>query len=237
MKKTWEISLKRPEFSKSKNFLQDSRFVYFQSGYIGLWAQLVKNRLQCRRPGFDPWVGKIPWRKERLPTPVFWSENSMDCIVCGVAKSQTWLTDFHFTSLDIRLRYLVYVPVVSFTHEIHMQALHVRKVTREPHVRFYLETVRLNVLYIFQMIKSPNPFAISPKTSGSLHGLFNNPKLVCAKSLQSCPTLCDPVDYSPRGSSVHGILQARIREWGHHGLLQGIFLSQGLSPHLLCLLH
>ena len=26
------------------------------------------------RPGFDPWVGKIPWRKERLPTPVFWLE-------------------------------------------------------------------------------------------------------------------------------------------------------------------
>ena len=34
-----------------------------------------------------------------------------------------------------------------------------------------------------------------------------------AKSLQSCPTLCDPVDYSPPGSSVHGILQARILEW------------------------
>ena len=30
---------------------------------------------------------------------------------------------------------------------------------------------------------------------------------------QSCPTLCDPVDYSPPGSSVHGILQARILEW------------------------
>ena len=35
-------------------------------------AQLVKKHLQCRRPGFDPWVGKIPWRRERLPTPVFW---------------------------------------------------------------------------------------------------------------------------------------------------------------------
>ena len=35
-------------------------------------AQLVKNSPQCRKPGFDPWVGKIPWRKERLPTPVFW---------------------------------------------------------------------------------------------------------------------------------------------------------------------
>ena len=35
-------------------------------------AYLVKNPLQCRRPGFDPWVGKIPWRKEELPTLVFW---------------------------------------------------------------------------------------------------------------------------------------------------------------------
>ena len=34
-----------------------------------------------------------------------------------------------------------------------------------------------------------------------------------AKSLQSCPTLCDPIDSSPPGSSVLGILQARILEW------------------------
>ena len=34
-----------------------------------------------------------------------------------------------------------------------------------------------------------------------------------AKSLQSCPTLCDPLDGSPPGSSVHGILQARTLEW------------------------
>ena len=33
--------------------------------------QMVKNRLQCRRPGFDPWVWKIPWRKAWQPTPVF----------------------------------------------------------------------------------------------------------------------------------------------------------------------
>ena len=36
---------------------------------------------------------------------------------------------------------------------------------------------------------------------------------VCAQSLQSCPTLCDPMDCSPPGSSVHGILQSRILEW------------------------
>ena len=34
-----------------------------------------------------------------------------------------------------------------------------------------------------------------------------------AKSLQSCPTLCDPTDGSPPGSSVPGILQARTLEW------------------------
>ena len=37
--------------------------------------------------------------------------------------------------------------------------------------------------------------------------------MFCAKSLQSCPTLCNPVDYSPSGSSVHGILQTRRLEW------------------------
>ena len=44
---------------------------------------------------------------------------------------------------------------------------------------------------------------------------------------QSCPTLCDPVDCNPPGSSVHGILQARILEWvaisfskKAHGILQ-----------------
>ena len=35
-----------------------------------------------------------------------------------------------------------------------------------------------------------------------------------AKSLQSCPTLGDPVDCSPPGSSIHGIFQARVLEWG-----------------------
>ena len=34
-----------------------------------------------------------------------------------------------------------------------------------------------------------------------------------AKSLQSCPTLCDPIDCSPPGSPVPGILQARTLEW------------------------
>ena len=45
-----------------------------------------------------------------------------------------------------------------------------------------------------------------------------------AKSLQSCLTLCDPLDHSLPGSSVHGILQERIPEW------VAIFFSRGSSP-------
>ena len=35
-------------------------------------AQMVKKLPQCKRPGLDPWVGKMPWRRERLPTLAFW---------------------------------------------------------------------------------------------------------------------------------------------------------------------
>ena len=40
-----------------------------------------------------------------------------------------------------------------------------------------------------------------------------NPACTHAKSLQSCPTLCNAMDCNPPGSSVHGILQARMLEW------------------------
>ena len=44
---------------------------------------------------------------------------------------------------------------------------------------------------------------------------------------KSCPTLCEPMDYSLPGSSVHGIPQARILQWVAIFFLQGIFLTQG----------
>ena len=94
---------------------------------------MVKNLLAMQETPFDSWVGKIPWRRDRLPTPVFLGfpcgsadkesacnagdlgsvpglgrspgegkgyplqcsvlENYTDCIVLGVAKSQTRLSD------------------------------------------------------------------------------------------------------------------------------------------------
>ena len=46
-----------------------------------------------------------------------------------------------------------------------------------------------------------------------INGKYFSLTVVAAKSLQSCPTLCDPIDGSPPGSPVPGILQARTLEW------------------------
>ena len=53
---------------------------------------------------------------------------------------------------------------------------------------------------------------------------------VHAKSLQSCPTLCDPMDYSPPGSSVHVILQSRILEWVVVPSSRGYLPNPGIEP-------
>ena len=65
---------------------------------------------------------------------------------------------------------------------------------------------------------------------------------MCAQSFQLCPTLCDPMDSSRAGSSVHGILQARMLECVSRPSFQGIFptlgsnLSLPLWRQILCLL-
>ena len=64
------------------------------------------------------------------------------------------------------------------------------------------------------------------------HCLSSQHACVCAKSLQSCPTLCNSLDCSPPGSSVHGDSPGKNTEVGCHALLQKIFLTQGSN---LCL--
>ena len=116
--------------------------------------------LQCRRPGFNPWLGKIPWRREQLPTLVFWPGEFHGLLAHRVAKSQTLLSNFH--------------------------------------------------LYRKEKLKE-----------------------VKVKELvtQSCPSLCDPMDCRPPGSSVHGTFQSKNSYVGI--LLKGIFPTQGSNLGLL----
>ena len=57
------------------------------------------------------------------------------------------------------------------------------------------------------------------------------------KSLPSCLTLCNPMGYSPPGSSVHEISPGKNTGVGYYALLQGIFPTQGSNTLLLHLLH
>ena len=68
--------------------------------------------------------------------------------------------------------------------------------------------------------------------------LLISPLDVCGSSqlVQSCPTLCNPMDSSLTGFSVHGIPQARILVWVAFPP-PGIFPTQGLNLRLLCLLY
>ena len=62
--------------------------------HLGYYLPSLKICLQYGRPRFDLWVGKIPWRSGRVPTPVF----------LPGAKSGTQLSDLHFTSLHFGLQ-------------------------------------------------------------------------------------------------------------------------------------
>ena len=77
-------------------------------------------------------------------------------------------------------------------------------------------------------------FVLSRVRNDSYMSLQRTKSCVHAKSLQLCPTLCDPMDYSPLGSSVHGNRQEY--RMGCYTLLQGIFWTQGSSQRLLCLM-
>ena len=65
-------------------------------------------------------------------------------------------------------------------------------------------------------------FSLEPQRDQPTHTFISSSKTLwtsvlqtaaAAKSLQSCPTLCDPIDGNPPGSPVPGILQARTLEW------------------------
>ena len=97
----------------------------------------------------------------------------------------------------------------------------------------------------FQRVRGDGGPTRGPKGESRLHRLnshlmnyktlgntFNhtNVRISESKVAQSCPTLCDPMDCSPPGSSVHGVFQARILEWVAISFSRGS--SQPRSPTL-----
>ena len=157
-------------------------------------AQMIKNPRAMQEPGFDLCVGKIPWRREGLPTPVFlpeefheqrslagcspWGCKGLDTIEW--LKNNKWVRGLFQLFLGKGQKF----PGIG------------------PPLKFW-------------------PFMISLRT---VMALVSVSICVCLFA-QSCPTLCYPRYYNLPGSSVHGILQARILEW------VAIAFSKGSSQH------
>ena len=94
--------LQSPDSENVNSFYKSRDFFCPPQSLIGLplWLRWSRIHLQCGRPGFDPWVGKILQRRERLPTPVFWPGEFHGLYIQSMgAKSQTQLSNFHFLSL------------------------------------------------------------------------------------------------------------------------------------------
>ena len=138
-----------------ERIISGKRKCYKESG-LSLWLSWQRICLQCRKPGFNPWIRRIPWRRERLPTPVLWPG------------------EFHG----------LYIPWG-----------HKKLDTTEQ-----LSLSLINECY--HRVRERKQHGLS-KIDHNLHK-----PLTRVKVAQSCPTLCDPMDYT-----VHGILQARVLEW------------------------
>ena len=159
---------------------------YFLGGGTGLpwWLRWERICLQCRRPGFNLRFRKIPWRREWLPTPVF---------LPGEFHEQRSLVGYSPWGLQ-RVRDCIRIWYLEWSQSYCSYAgSHGTQEVAERNL-----PVRV---WIFDVIES---LTLRYFTSAA----------AAAKSLQSCPTLCDPIDGSPPGPAVPGIFQARVLEWG-----------------------
>ena len=154
-----------------------------------------------------------PWRRERLPTPVFWPEEFHGLYSpwgCKESDTTEWLS-LHFCNhcrLDEdSILWLVWNVLPWDNFPCGFPSFN-KQITSKIHS---MEVIR----------------ADSNNHVWCMH----------AKSPQSCSTLCYPMDHSLPGSSVHGILPSKNTGVGCHALLQGLFPTQGLNPSPLSLLH
>ena len=80
--------------------IRDIRYIWYKRYQLPRWLRGKESACwctRCKRRGFDPWVGKIPWNRKWQPTPIFlprkfYGQRSWRAAVHGVPKSWTWLS-------------------------------------------------------------------------------------------------------------------------------------------------
>ena len=100
-----------------------------QYSWASLVAQLVKNLYAMQgRPGFNPWVGKIPWRRGRLPTPVLWPGEFHGLCSPWGRKESDMTEGLSLSRSMLRKSFSLFIPLfpsflLSFFHSISMGSL------------------------------------------------------------------------------------------------------------------
>ena len=158
------------------------------------------------KPRFDPWVGKIPWRRKWQSTPVFLPGKShggrslVGYSSCGHKELDT-IEQLHFLSITQIVSLSSFLAeFLSFQYLNFYSSMYVLLYVNVPcWISTVMHRSALRAVSINQYLVS----VCVPKFCLAC---------VCAKLLQLCPILCDPVDCNLPDSSVHGILQARILE-------------------------
>ena len=141
--------------------------------------------LQYRRPGFSPWVGKIPWKREWIPTPVFWpGEFHRQRSLAGYGSWGRKGSDM--------------TEQLSHVHTQHF------KIFATAASDF---SVALSVLVCTGCYNKNTIGWVAYKQISISNGS------ACMLSHFSRVRLCNPMDCSPPGSSVCRIFQTRILEW------------------------
>ena len=142
----------------------------------------------------------------------------------GVAKSPTWLSDW--MELNWGNSKYICVSRTELTQKTRWvwspKCCPWKDLEREGHVS-HIHLIALSLFLSFSLTHTYWAHFIT----ACMH----------AKLLQSCPTLCNPTDCSPPGSSVPGIFPCKNTGGDCHFLLHGIFPTQGSNLCLLCFLH
>ena len=84
-----------------------------QYSWASLVAQLVKNTAAMRETWVNPWIEKIPWRRERLPTPVFWPGEFPGFYSPQGHRDRTLLSNFHFIRSSSLTRHQSQTPALG----------------------------------------------------------------------------------------------------------------------------
>ena len=155
------------------------------------------------------WLWELDHKEERMPKNwCLWNVELVKIVPWTARRSNQWILreinpEYSPQGLMLKLQYFGYLMRIEASLEKPLMLGKTEGKRRREHQRMrwldsIISAMNMNLVNSGRWWGTRMPGMLQPTT---------------AKSLQSCPTLCDPIDSSPPGSPVPGILQARTLEW------------------------